>query len=124
HPGLPRDLETITLKCLHKDPGRRYASAAELDEELRRFLDHEPIRARPIGAAGRLGRWCRRNPKLAAASALAIVSLLAVTALSVLLAVREAASVARVRQEHHETQQALDEVRRRRAEADEVAARL
>jgi non-specific serine/threonine protein kinase/serine/threonine-protein kinase len=59
---IPRDLETITLKCLQKDPGRRCRSAAELAAELRRWLAGEPILARPIGRVERLHRWCRRNP--------------------------------------------------------------
>jgi tetratricopeptide (TPR) repeat protein/tRNA A-37 threonylcarbamoyl transferase component Bud32 len=72
-PRVPRDLETITLKCLQKAAGRRYASAEALADDLRRFQAGEPIRARPVGRLERLGKWARRRPAAAAAVALGVV---------------------------------------------------
>jgi serine/threonine-protein kinase len=66
---IPRDLETICLKCLGKEPRQRYATAGALADDLRRFLTGRPIQARPIGVLGRSGRWCRRNPAVAALGA-------------------------------------------------------
>jgi tetratricopeptide (TPR) repeat protein len=74
HPGLARDLETICLKCLHKDPSRRYASAAELADDLERYLEGKPIQPRRVGQAERLWRWCRRRPGLSAAAACVLVA--------------------------------------------------
>ena len=82
-PGVPRDLEVICLKCLHKEPARRYASAAALAEELRRYLDGEPIEARPAGRLERGVKWLRRHPT---ATAL-LLTLLVGTAVSSYFAV-------------------------------------
>jgi Tol biopolymer transport system component/serine/threonine protein kinase len=78
-PQLPRDLQTICLKCLHKEPQRRYAGAGALAEDLRRYLAGEPIAARPARAWERAWRWCRRRP---AAAALLLSSAVAALALS------------------------------------------
>lgn len=77
-PKLPRDLETICMKCLQKAPSRRYASAAALADDLRRFLEDRPIQARPIHAWQRMIKWSRRRPT---AAALIVVSFLALATL-------------------------------------------
>jgi WD40 repeat protein/tRNA A-37 threonylcarbamoyl transferase component Bud32 len=106
-PRIPRDLETICLKCLRKDAGQRYESAAALADDLQRFLDHKPIRARPVGAAARLGRWCRRNPLPASLLTLVALLVLAVAVVSTVAVFRldraladkaEAARQARLRE--------------------------
>lgn len=89
--SVPLDLDTICLKCLNKEPSRRYASAGELAEELKCFLKNEPIKARPIGPAERTWRWCRRHPALAG-FVTAIISLMILVSISAL-------SVARVLEE-------------------------
>jgi WD40 repeat protein len=92
NPSIPLDLETLCLKCLEKDPARRYASAGELADELDRFLKGEPIRARPIGIVGKTWRWCRRKPALAGMTAAVATLLLTVTVVSTVAAIRITAS--------------------------------
>jgi serine/threonine protein kinase/tetratricopeptide (TPR) repeat protein len=75
---IPRDLETICLHCLHKDPARRYLSAEALADDLRRYREGQPITVRPVGNAERVWRWCKRNPGWAAMIAAVAVSLLTV----------------------------------------------
>src|SRR5262249_10728899 len=80
-PGLGRDLDPICLKCLDKAPGRRYVGAAALADDLERYLNGQPIQARPVGRMERFTRWCRRQPVVAALSAAIVVSVLAGVAL-------------------------------------------
>src|SRR5262249_7824457 len=77
-PQVPLDLETICLKCLQKEAGKRYASADALAEDLRRFQAHEPILARRSSWLERTGRWCRRNPAIASLVAVVATLLVAV----------------------------------------------
>ncbi len=99
--SVDRDLETICLTCLRKEPDRRYGSAQQLADDLRRFLDGEPIRARPVSAAERGWRWCRRNRLVASFAAALIVSILigiAATWYSAALAFRSAARERRAKE--------------------------
>jgi serine/threonine protein kinase/tetratricopeptide (TPR) repeat protein len=82
NPKIDRDLSTICLKCLEKDPQRRYSSALALSEDLERWLRHEPIKARRVGVIGRAKRWLQRNPT---ATGIAVLSLALVSAISVIV---------------------------------------
>ena len=79
-PGLPRDLEVISLKCLEKSPERRYATALDLAEDLERLLRHEPVHARPISRFERAWRWARRNPATATSLSMSVLALLGLLA--------------------------------------------
>ncbi len=85
-PQLPRDLETICLKCLEKDPARRYPSADELALDIDRFRQGQPIAARPVSRLERGWRWCKRNPTVAMLTAAVVVLLIAGSAISSWLA--------------------------------------
>jgi serine/threonine-protein kinase len=109
--GVPRDLDTICLRCLHKDPRKRYPSTRELADDLRRFLQGEPIRARPVGSLERAAKWVKRRP--AAAGVLALFGLLAAVVL---------VGFAVVSAQLHETRAAL--MREQEAKSERTAARV
>lgn len=80
--SAPQDLQVVCLKCLEKDPSRRYRSAASFSDELERWLNGQPVEARPVGRVERLLRWCRREPALATSLGLIAVLLLGVAVVS------------------------------------------
>ena len=89
-PGVPRDMETIIAKAAARDPAGRYATAAAIVDDLRRFVEDRPIRARRVSAVERVARWCRRNKTLAASISIAAIALVAVAAMSLVYARRQA----------------------------------
>jgi len=121
-PKVARDLETICLKCLEKNPAKRYPSAEALADDLRRFINDEPIQARPISLAGRGMKWARRSPALAA---LVLVVALAVTTMWVAslwysAALRSANEREKARAQEAEAQRAMAEEQRQQAMVAQV----
>jgi WD40 repeat protein/tRNA A-37 threonylcarbamoyl transferase component Bud32 len=106
-PKTPADLETICLKCLQKEPQRRYSSAEALADDLRRFLTDRTIQARPAGSVERVWRWGRRNPVLAGATGLAAAALAALVALSIGFGFYQGQAADALRHEQAKTQAAL-----------------
>lgn len=124
NPKLPADLETICLKCLAKEPSKRYVSAQALADDLQRQQRGEPIEARPAGLTEHIVRWCCRNPVIAATTGTALSLLVAIALLATISYFREADL--RVQSEHaRETADQLraqETVLREDAEASAIAA--
>ncbi len=117
-PRLPRDLETVCLKCLRKEPERRYASAEDLADDLRHFRAGEPVRARAIGLPGRLWRWVRRNPALAALSGTAALLLVVVATVSAVAYASTSGALAREAEAHTDATRRQEEAVRERDQAN------
>jgi eukaryotic-like serine/threonine-protein kinase len=111
---IPRDLETITLKAMAKEPSRRFATAKDLGDDLHRWLDGQPIHARPVGPFERSWHWCRRNPTLTTTAGVAALALLAVAAVSITFAVQQARGAYRIGKEQEKTKVALEQVQTKR----------
>jgi tetratricopeptide (TPR) repeat protein/predicted Ser/Thr protein kinase len=116
---LPRDLETICLKCLQKEPARRYAAAGALADDLRRFRAGEPIQARPTGAGERLLKWARRRPALAALAGVSAAATAAVLAVSLASNIKLNEANAQLAQARDQERREADEARYQKGQAEE-----
>ena len=118
-PGLPVDLETICMKSIQKDAILRYGSCREMADDLERFLNGEPILARPISRIERAIRWCRRNPKVAIPSAVASLFIVATAVISTWAWSTTSAQAAIITEERDIAQDERDEATKQRGIADE-----
>lgn len=123
NPSIPRDLETICLKCLRKEQINRYVSAQDLAKELERFQVGEPIMARPIGQLERLWRWCRRKP-IAAATSLSLAILSMIIAIGIPLWIIREESLRTTMASEQTAIKSLQEETRLRVELDNLTGML
>ncbi len=121
---VPRDLETIVHRAIAKDPAHRFASAAELRDELQRFLSDRPIRSRPVSPLERYGRWCKRNPSLAIFSSAAFILAITVAVVSSLAARRNSRLADQLKVQRDEANRNLIKAYTSEAEARRHSRRL
>ncbi len=111
-PAIPRELETIVLKAMSKEPASRYATAQELAEDLRRFLEHKPIRAKRPTALEQISKWVRRHPSIMIAAVATLMATAFILAAAIVLIAREQAA----------TRAALNRARRRTRKRDTICS--
>jgi len=128
-PKLPRDLDTICMKCLEKDPRKRYPTALAFADDLHRYLQHEPVQARPAGAVDRILKWARRKPAVAALVAMGILGAITMLAASISVnfmlrasAEREKTQAANAMRESAEAGKQRTEAMNQKAEAERQKA--
>jgi len=120
--GVPVDLETVCLKCLEKEPGRRYATAGELAEELRRYERGEPVQALPVGRLERGWRWCRRNPVVAGLVGAVGLLLVLVAVVASIGFVQQAVQRAEAKRQQQLAEEAEGRAREEAERANQLAA--
>jgi tetratricopeptide (TPR) repeat protein/tRNA A-37 threonylcarbamoyl transferase component Bud32 len=108
--SVPADLETICLKCLQKEPARRYQTSQQLADELGRYLAGEPILARPVSRLERLARWCRRNPRIAGLSGALAAAVVLAAGVFVVSYLRTSAALEKAQQRLNQALRSVDEL--------------
>lgn len=121
HARISRDLEAVVLKCLEKDPSRRYGTAQELAQDLERYLAGEPVKARPVGEVERLWRWCRRNSLVASLLAAVAAALVLGSATAIFFAIQAQKSAVKEKQRAQTEREArkIADQQRQRAQNEE-----
>jgi serine/threonine protein kinase/WD40 repeat protein/tetratricopeptide (TPR) repeat protein len=123
-PGVPHDLEVICLKCLEKDPARRYPSARALADDLRRFLEGVPIQARRVATVERAWRWVKRRPLVAGLLLGVVLALVAGTTISTYFAVKAGQRARDAERAGEEKQRALEDAQKAQRQSDLRSAEL
>lgn len=122
NPSIPRDLESICLKCLEKEPHQRYGTAEQLADDLNRFLQSHPVLARPIPATTKAWRWTKRNPAIASLVLLSLLLLTSGSTIASLLAYQAKQSQVAAEASAKEAKERAEEAERERIRADAEAA--